>query len=75
MSGRSCCGVKSSQKISGAIEDLNVLVADLPDQPQTWTAVLKSGEAALEQNVPDEAVAFFQLASTCEKILKLKRRV
>jgi TolA-binding protein len=55
-----------------AIEDLKVLVTDLPDLAQTWTAVLKSGEAALEQNVPDEAVAFFQLASTCEKDPEVK---
>jgi len=55
-----------------AIEDLKLLVTDLPDLAQTWTAVLKSGEAALEQNVPDEAVAFFQLASTCEKDPEVK---
>jgi TolA-binding protein len=50
-----------------AIKGLKALTELNPDEPQTWTAVLRAAEVALEQNAPDDAATLFTLASAYEK--------
>lgn len=54
-------------KFADATTGLQTLVADNPDDAQTWTAVLTSAEAALEMNAAAEAEQLFRMASKYEK--------
>ena len=51
-------------RLPEAIESLKALAATNANQPQTWTAVLQSAEAALELNAADSAEALFSLAAS-----------
>ncbi|MEY2724426.1 MAG: hypothetical protein RLZZ458_293, partial [Planctomycetota bacterium] len=53
-------GLKQYSQASNALE---TLITDSPDQPQVWTAVLQSAEAALDHNDHKEAAALFNLAA------------
>jgi TolA-binding protein len=55
------------KRFEDAVKDLTTLTQTGPDEPQTWTAVLQSAEAALEHNSPDDATTFFKLAAAFEK--------
>ncbi len=50
-----------------AIDSLKLLAVSNPDDAQTWTAILKSAEAALELESPEDAEALFKLASGYDK--------
>jgi TolA-binding protein len=46
---------------------LAALTETYAENPQTWTAVLQSAEAALEENCPSDAESFFKIAARYEK--------
>jgi TolA-binding protein len=54
------------QQFQPAIESLQVLTTDHADDPQVWSAVLQSAEAALQIPAPEAAVSLFDLAALCE---------
>lgn len=54
-----CCSLK---KFPEALENLKSLIAASPKNPQTWTAVLRSAESALEQGATPDAELLFALA-------------
>ncbi len=60
------------KRFEESLEDLRFLAKSHPDEAQTWTAVLQSAEAALEQNSPAEATLFFTLASKYENDAAVK---
>ncbi len=55
------------KQFSDANRVLRNLTATHPDAAPTWSAVLQAAEAALEQNSPDDAAAFFNLAASYDK--------
>ncbi len=59
-------------KFADAQTSVQALVSESPDNAQTWTAVLKSAEAALEMNAAAEAEQWFQMAAKYDKIASVK---
>lgn len=55
------------QRFAEAAKNLATLTEARPDEPQTWTAVLQSAEAALEKNAPNDAAILFGIAASCDK--------
>ncbi len=54
-----CCSLR---KFPEAVDTLNSLIKSSPKNPQTWTAVLRSAESALDQGASTEAESLFSLA-------------
>lgn len=52
----------STGKYGDAVQDADALVKSSPENPQTWTAILQSAEAAWDKNEYDAARQLFQRA-------------